>query len=144
MDTNEVCRDKPVWFRGPLIFFGFIASLVVIALIALIMGYFVMLLWNWLMPVIFHLGVIDYWQAFGIVVLAKLLFGTPGLGKWSGWNRRMRKMHALNDFWKSSDDWELRGGWDQWRYYKDYWRSEGKEAFEKYINKMHKKEGRKK
>ena len=51
------------------------------ALFALAFGYFVMLLWNWLMPSIFHLGEIGYWQAFGIVILAKLLFGAVGGGR---------------------------------------------------------------
>jgi hypothetical protein len=38
----------------------------------------VMLLWNWLVPVIFGLKTIDFWQALGLLVLAKILFG--GLG----------------------------------------------------------------
>jgi len=45
---------------------------------ALAFGWFVMLLWNWLMPAIFGLGAITYWQAFGLVVLAKLIFGAVG------------------------------------------------------------------
>ena len=40
-----------------------------------LIGYVVMALWNWLMPAIFGLGIINYWQAFGIFVLAKILFG---------------------------------------------------------------------
>ncbi len=51
------------------------------AVFALIFGWFVMLLWNWLMPSIFHLGTIDFWQAFGIIILAKLIFGGPGAGR---------------------------------------------------------------
>ncbi|MDR2885610.1 MAG: hypothetical protein LBU95_02365 [Rikenellaceae bacterium] len=35
----------------------------------------VMLLWNWLMPAIFALTAITYWQALGLMVLARLLFG---------------------------------------------------------------------
>ena len=38
----------------------------------------VMLLWNWLMPAIFGLGVISFWQALGILVLCRLLFGSFG------------------------------------------------------------------
>jgi hypothetical protein len=30
---------------------------------AFLFGYFVMLLWNWLMPVLFGLKIITYWQA---------------------------------------------------------------------------------
>ncbi len=42
---------------------------------AFLLGYVVMSLWNWLMPDLFHLGMITYWQAFGILILAKILFG---------------------------------------------------------------------
>ena len=34
----------------------------------------VFLLWNWLMPVIFGLHTINIFQAFGILVLSKILF----------------------------------------------------------------------
>lgn len=41
---------------------------------AFIFGWIVMLLWNWLMPVIFGLPTITFWQAWGLVVLVHLLF----------------------------------------------------------------------
>ena len=34
----------------------------------------IMLLWNWLMPAIFGLGTISFWQAFGLAFLSGLLF----------------------------------------------------------------------
>src|SRR5690606_6305496 len=48
------------------------------------MGGLVMLLWNWLMPALFA-GVrqVDYWQALGLLLLSKLLFG-GGRGHWKG------------------------------------------------------------
>jgi hypothetical protein len=33
-----------------------------------------MLLWNWLMPVIFGLSEISFWQAVGLNLLASILF----------------------------------------------------------------------
>ena len=33
-----------------------------------------MLLWNWLMPIIFHLPVITFWQSFGLLLIASFLF----------------------------------------------------------------------
>jgi hypothetical protein len=60
------------------IFMGIIAIGAFFAL-----GYVVMYLWNWLMPAIFGLKMISYCEAFGLFILAKLLFG--GLrGKWGG------------------------------------------------------------
>lgn len=35
---------------------------------------FIMLLWNWLFPVIFHLPIIGYWQALGLNIMSNILF----------------------------------------------------------------------
>lgn len=42
--------------------------------VGLLLGYGVMWLWNWLMPGIFGLPEIGYWQAVGLFVLCHLLF----------------------------------------------------------------------
>jgi len=44
-------------------------------LLAVLMTAVVMWLWNWLMPELFNLSVITFWQALGILVLSKILFG---------------------------------------------------------------------
>jgi len=62
---------------------GFLA---VAALISVV----VMTLWNWLMPAIFGLGAIGFWQAVGIFVLSRILFG--GFGGGHGFKRH--KHHA--------------------------------------------------
>jgi positive regulator of sigma E activity len=41
-----------------------------------VMPWFVMLLWNWLMPEIFGFKTISFWQAWGLMVLGHLLFDT--------------------------------------------------------------------
>jgi hypothetical protein len=43
-------------------------------------GFIVMALWNWLIPPIVGWKTIDYWQALGLFVLAKILFGFGGHG----------------------------------------------------------------
>jgi hypothetical protein len=43
-------------------------------------------LWNALMPSIFGLPPIGFWQAVGLLILGRLLFGSFG-----GWGHRMRK-----------------------------------------------------
>lgn len=40
-----------------------------------VFGFFTMSLWNWLMPVVFGLKMIGFWQALGLLVLARILFG---------------------------------------------------------------------
>lgn len=69
-----------------------IAMLVIIGILAF--GGIVMLLWNALMPAIFNLHQINFWQALGLLLLAKILFsgfrGGPG-GHW--------KRQALREGW---------------------------------------------
>ena len=60
----------------------------------------IMLLWNWLMPFLFGLTVINFWQALGLLVLCRILFG--GFG---GWHRRRQVrgfegMHHLREKWE--------------------------------------------
>ena len=52
-----------------------LGGMALFVLVAFMVGYFVMLLWNWLMPAIFGLPEITYWQAWGILILAQILFG---------------------------------------------------------------------
>lgn len=59
-----------------------------IAALLAIVSYIVMELWNNLLPEIIHVNTITFWQAMGIFILCKILFG---FGKGSGgapWMRR--------------------------------------------------------
>ena len=47
---------------------------IVWALRTLIATVLLLILWNWLMPLIFGLITINFWQAFGLYVLSRLLF----------------------------------------------------------------------
>ena len=49
----------------------------------------VMLLWNWLIPTLFDGKMINYWQALGILVLARLLTGFNKIGS-HHWKQKMR------------------------------------------------------
>jgi hypothetical protein len=66
--------------------------MVVVALFIAIFSFVVMALWNWLMPALFGWQLVSYWQAMGILVLSKILFGgfrgRPG----SPWHWRQRVM----------------------------------------------------
>jgi hypothetical protein len=66
-----------------------IVLLVVIA--CAVFGFIVMSLWNWLMPALVGWRPITFWQALGLFILAKILFG-GFRGGWGGgghWRRRM-------------------------------------------------------
>jgi hypothetical protein len=53
----------------------------------------VMSLWNVLMPGIFAVHTISFWQALGLLVLSKILFGgfRPGMRGGPRWRRSMRE-----------------------------------------------------
>lgn len=60
---------KRFWIRR-------IAGFIVLAIAgAFVFGGVVMLLWNALLPALFHLPVIGFWQALGLLLLTKILFG---------------------------------------------------------------------
>jgi hypothetical protein len=59
---------------------------------ATVFGFVVMRLWNWLMPGLFALHPVTFWQALGLLILGKLLFGGfHGHSRGMGWRRRMRE-----------------------------------------------------
>ncbi|MEI7830401.1 MAG: hypothetical protein WCI31_11555 [Prolixibacteraceae bacterium] len=62
-------RGKGFWIKR--------AILIPIAIAAgvFVFGSAVMLLWNNLLPAVFGIGTITFWQAIGILVLSKILFG---------------------------------------------------------------------
>lgn len=72
----------------PLFFVAFVA----------VFGVLVMLLWNWLMPELFSLPNINFWQAAGLLLLCKILFGGMfgghhghGHGRCHGGSNRLRE-----------------------------------------------------
>ncbi len=52
-----------------------VAGILFAAFLALVLGMVVVWLWNWLMPDIFGLKQITYWQAVGLLFLGRLLIG---------------------------------------------------------------------
>jgi energy-coupling factor transporter transmembrane protein EcfT len=64
--------------------------LVLVTLAVTLFSFVVRWLWNWLMPALFGLHVVSFWQALGLLVLSKILFsgfhGRHGFGR----DRQMR------------------------------------------------------
>ena len=50
-----------------------------LCIVAVLLGYPLMLLWNWLMPVIFNLPEISFWQAIGLNILSSILFKSSNI-----------------------------------------------------------------
>ena len=67
----------------------FVLFAVLFVVVLFVLGFVVMGLWNWLMPTIFGWKSIGYWQALGLIVLSKILFGGfRGSGGRGGYRRR--------------------------------------------------------
>ena len=68
---------------GPLFIVG-------MAVFMAIGGLVVRLLWNWLLPPLFGWHVITFWQALGLLLLSRILFGGLGLHSHGGARARSR------------------------------------------------------
>jgi hypothetical protein len=72
------------WHRRAPKFALFAVVFVVVA------GFVVMGLWNWLMPTLFALHSITFWQALGLLLLSKLLLGGFHGHHGGGWHGHWR------------------------------------------------------
>ena len=68
-----------------------------LVLFAWLFGELVMHLWNWLLPAIFGWREITFWQALGLLVLCRILFG--GFG--SGGGRGPKWRHKRAEVWEA-------------------------------------------
>jgi hypothetical protein len=86
LENNEDETMKHHWLLKTL------KVLLIIVVAGILLGFVIMHLWNWLMPSIFGLNAITFWQALGLFVLGKLLLG--GFHRHHGgrprWGRQMR------------------------------------------------------
>ncbi|MFT6370234.1 MAG: hypothetical protein ACJAWH_001317 [Maribacter sp.] len=99
--------------------------------IAFLVGFLVMRLWNWLMPELFDLPLIGYWQAVGVLVLAKIIFG---FGSGDGPRSRKKTKNNL----KSGRCKSLRRDFSEWKHYDEFWNEEGEQAYALYVERLKK------
>lgn len=95
---------------------------------AILFGFVIMWLWNWLMPEIFGLTTLTYWQAVGIFILFKIIFGGFGNGKSHESSKKSKdvcKKDSKRDFSK-------------WEHYDKFWKEEGDRAYTEYVERMDK------
>ena len=92
-------------------------------------GFFVMMLWNNLLPDIWGWKEITFWQGVGLVILTRLLFGSHGYQKetkqtGAGCQAPFAE-ERVNDNNKNND-----------HYYEQGWEEEGEASLEEYTKKM--------
>lgn len=115
------------FFKG--LFKGIFIGIAIIAFMFLF-GYITMRLWNWLMPEIFGLTTLTYWQAFGILVLAKIFFGGFGDHSSKKEKKKSGKRYRFNSDICNGND------LSNWKYYDSFWKEEGEKAFNNYVNRQ--------
>lgn len=88
-----------------------IALMVIVGIAAL--GWVIMLLWNWLMPDLFAgAQPIGYWQALGIFLLSKILFGgCHGHGRWK---ERRQHWESLSPEEREQIKGRFKSRWGHW------------------------------
>lgn len=65
-------KSLKIVFEG--IGFALAVAILVFAIVSLLGALPLMLLWNWLMPTIFGLTTVTFWQSFGLLFLSSILF----------------------------------------------------------------------
>ena len=78
------------------------AAIVGMAVFIAIGGTVVMLLWNWLAPLLFGLPMITFWQSVGLLALGRILFG--GIGRGGGCYRRCDSRGRIRE--RMDERWE--------------------------------------
>src|SRR5688572_11557659 len=114
METQNQFNMRRFWIRKALLIPFIIAGAV------LLFGGVVMLLWNAILPGVVGVSTITFWQALGILLLAKILFG----GFRGGWGGRARRGMYWKQKWMSmseaerakfKEEWTKRCGRGAWR-----------------------------
>lgn len=139
---NDFFKDKmkgksPGVIAG-IVIFGAIAILG----LAILFGFIIMWLWNYVMPPIFDLPIITYWQAVGLFILAKLFFGFGGGGDSSEKSKKKGKLKRKIKAIKKGNDISCLDGYEgeDWKHYDEFWKTEGEDAFRNYKTKLHNKD----
>lgn len=104
-------------------------GLILSVLFGLGFGFFVMLLWNGLLPDIWGWKEITYWQGVGLVILTRLLFGSHGYHKAA--NHRQDGVHSQLSQQKAAD---VASKGDT--YYEQWWKEEGEAVLEKHTKRV--------
>ncbi len=113
--------------KSPLeIFVIIVFGIIFITGLAILLGYVIMSLWNWLMPELFGLPELRYWQAVGLFVLIKLLFGSCGGSK--------KCDSSKCDDTKSKKD--SKTDFSKWKHYEQFWKEEGEQQYKEFVEKQ--------
>ena len=116
--------------------------------VCVLFGFVVMWLWNGLMPAIFGLTKLTYWQAVGILILAKIIFGGFGMND-SGSHKKSKKGTIRHEIKKEikkefekefekdrAKDSKEHSDYDEM--YESWWETQGEKSFDEYMKNLNK------
>lgn len=130
---KEKWKNTPQWVK--IICYVLLGIVAVIAF-GFVFGFLIKLLWNWLMPELFGLKNISYWQGIGIFVLARLIFGSFGGNNSNSKceNGKKKQKHSCDENEDTKEKYNSTRNYDKW------WETEGKKAFDDYVEKKYNSE----
>ncbi len=122
-------------------------GMIIASIFALIFGILVKWLWGFTLSPLFGISTPSYWQAVGLVLLARLIFGgfhhnnhhkrSHFSGKCKNGKREawLHKFHNRIHNEMPDEDWSesISMSEDLKEHYHDFWKKEGKESFKAYI-----------
>ena len=95
-DRREIVRKK----TRRIVRFLLLAPFIVAIFLA-VFGWATFFLWNWLMPTLFGLPTITFWQGWGLLVLSWILFGG-----FRGFGGSGRHSHGRRGRWEKWQRWQ--------------------------------------
>jgi hypothetical protein len=112
--------------KSPALIAGMIILAIIgIAALAILFGFVIMWLWNCLMPELFDLPTLSYWQAVGLFILSKILLG--GIG--GGGSSKSNKSSDPCDSKKK----KKKGDFSKWEHYDNFWKEKGENEYAAYV-----------
>lgn len=120
---NHKMRGKSPAVIAGMIVFGIIAM----TGLAILFGFVIMWLWNWLMPELFDLPSLTYWQAVGLFILSKILLGGIGGG---GSSKSKKSSDHCNSKKKK------KGDFSKWEHYDNFWKEKGETEYAAYVEEL--------
>ncbi len=124
--THKFRNKSPLEIAGAIII-----GTILITGLAILLGFIIMWLWNGLMPELFGLPPLTYWQGVGLFILLKILLGGCGGGSGSGKSSKKSK-YECKDSSSSKKD------FSKWKHYDTFWKEEGDALFNEYIERKNK------
>ena len=100
-------RGRKIIWMAPLAIVG-------IALFIVVGGEIVLRLWNWLLPSLFGWRQITFWQALGLLLLCRILFGGLGVRGSHHSNMRSRMRRRMAERWEQMTPEERESARERW------------------------------